>query len=284
MSDLKAYVELTKPRALVMIIFTTVLAYLIAVPVSADWWVVLHTSIGVALGGGGSLALNQYMERNLDSMMVRTESRPIPSGRISPRAALIYGGVVMLGGYLYLWVLVNPMCSIATMVCGVSYLWWYTPLKRRSSFSSFVGAIPGGMLPVMGWAAARDKMEIGAWVLFVILWLWQIPHALIISERHKKDYEAVGMKQLPIIAGRLTVSRQIVLNVLILIPVTLLPPLVNITELTYPVVALGLGLVLFVFVIKYTMRGNAADAKRLFFSLTFYLPALLIAMYLDKPS
>lgn len=284
MPQLKVFVELVKPRALVMIVLTTALAYMIAIPDIADWWVILHMSIGVAAGGAGSLALNQYMERQLDSQMDRTASRPIPSGRISARAALIYGWVLMLGGYIYLWFLVNPLCSICTIICGVSYLWWYTPLKRRSSFSSFVGAIPGGMLPLMGWAGARNKLEIGAWILFVILWLWQIPHALIISQRHKVDYERAGMKQLPIIAGSLTVSRQMVLNVLILIPVTVMPAFLNMTEILYPVIALVLGMLLFIMVVKYSTRGSQADAKRLFFTLTFYLPTLLLVMYFDKPS
>lgn len=267
-----------------MIVFTTALSYMIAAPVVIDWLVLLHTCIGVALGGGGSLALNQHMERNLDAQMKRTRSRPIPSGRISPRAALIYGWTMMLAGYIYLWILVNPLASLSTIACGVSYLWWYTPMKRTSSFSSFVGAIPGGLLPVMGWTAAVNRLELGAWVLFAILWLWQIPHALIISQRHKDDYESVGMKQLPIIATALTTKRQMMLNVLILIPITILPGLINITNQTYPIVALILGVGLFVLTLRYVTRGNETDAKRVFIGLSAYLPLLFIAMYLDKPA
>lgn len=283
MPDFKAYLALTKPRALVMIVVTTALSYLIAIPEHADLTLLWQTCLGVAFAGGGALAVNQYMERELDSQMERTRSRPLPSGRISPRAALVFGMTTMLFGYAYLWIQVNPLCSLATIVCGVSYLLWYTPMKRKSSFSSFVGAIPGGMLPLMGWAAARDRFEIGAWVLFVILFLWQIPHALIISERHKQDYERVGMRQLPIIAPRMTTNRQMVLNVLVLIPVTLLPGLLNMTDAYYPLFALILGALLMALTASYVMRGLERDGKRLFIGLSLYLPVLLIAMCLDKP-
>lgn len=284
MSQLMAFLELMKPRPLVMIVFTTAVSFLIAVPETIDWALLFRTSLGVALAGGGSLALNQYMERELDAGMARTRSRPLPAGRLSARAALLFGMSIMLIGYAYLWIAVNPLCSFVTIICGLSYLLWYTPLKLKSSMSSFVGAIPGGMLPVMGWAAARGRLEIGAWILSVILFLWQIPHALIISHRHRADYEAVAMKQLPIISTRLTTSRQMILNVIMLIPVTILPAFLNMTELTYPFVALLLGIIVFAYVIRYSMRGQERDAHSVFLALNFYLPALLLAMYLDKPS
>ncbi len=283
MPDFKAYLALTKPRALVMIVFTTALAYLIAIPEHADLHLLWQTCLGVTLAAGGALALNQYMERQLDSQMARTRSRPLPSGRLSPRAALFFGMTIMLLGYGFLWFQVNPLCSLATIICGVSYLLWYTPMKRTSSFSSFVGAIPGGMLPLMGWAAARNKLELGGWILFVILFLWQIPHALIISQRHKEDYERVGMRQLPIIAGHMTTNRQMVLNVLVLIPITLLPGLLTMTEHLYSLFAVVLGGLLMLLTISYVKRGEARDSRRLFIGLSLYLPLLLIAMYLDKP-
>lgn len=279
----KDYMELTKPRALVMIVVTTVFGYLIAATRSIDPMHLFHTAFGVALAGGGSLALNQYLERELDSQMRRTQTRPIPSGRVTPMAAATLGWVSMLLGYLYLWFLVNPLCSLATVACGVSYLYMYTPMKRRSSFSSFVGAIPGGLLPIMGWAAARNQLEIGAWILFVILFIWQIPHALIISIRHQQDYASVGMKQLPIISNLLTSRRQMILNVLVLIPVSVMPVFVNMTEYVYPFVALGLGFLLLLAVVDYAMTMRPSSAKRVFIGLSAYLPILLLVMYLDKP-
>ncbi len=278
-----ALVALTKPRALLMIVFTTCLAFLIALTEPLRWGLLLHTAVGVLIAAAGSLALNQYMERGLDSKMARTRTRPLPSGRLQPGTALIFGTLLMMGGYLYLWLLVNPACSIATMACGVSYLFLYTPLKARSSFSSFVGAIPGGLLPVMGWVAARGKLEIGAWILFVILFLWQIPHALIISIRHRRDYAEVGMKQLPLVSDQWTSNRQIILNVLVLIPVSILPTFLNMTEFVYPFVALALGFFLLAQAIMYVMRVTETAAKRIFVTLTAYLPLLLLAMYLDKP-
>lgn len=279
-----ALVALTKPRALLMIVFTTCLAFMIALTEPVRWLSLLHTALGVLIAAAGSLALNQYMERGLDSKMARTRSRPLPSGRLAPLTALILGVLFMSGGYLYLWLLVNPACSIATMACGASYLLLYTPLKARSSFSSFVGAVPGGLLPVMGWVAARGRLEIGAWVLFVILFLWQIPHALIISIRHREDYAGAGMKQLPLVSDQWTSHRQIVLNVLVLIPVSILPTFLNMTEFVYPFVALLLGFFLLAQAIVYVMRVTDAAAKRVFISLTAYLPLLLLAMYLDKPA
>lgn len=281
---ISALVELTKPRALMMIVFTTLLSAMIAATSQLDLVLFLHTAIGVALGGGGSLALNQHMERHLDSQMVRTASRPIPSGRVSASLAFAFGMICMLLGYAYLWFLVNPACSIATMICGVSYLYMYTPMKRRSSMSTFVGAIPGGMLPIMGWLAVRNKMEIGAWILFAILFLWQIPHALIISIRHRSDYHKVGMKQLPLVSKQLISHRQMVFNILILIPITIMPYYVNMTEEIYPLVALGLGFVLFICAVRYSMLRSPSSAKFAFIALNAYLPLLLIAMYLDRPS
>jgi len=279
-----ALFELTKPRALVMIVFTTAISYLIAVTEAVDGLVLLHTVIGVVLSAGGSLALNQHMEADLDARMARTSARPIPSGRVSKRTAFVFGMVTMLLGYAYLYFLVNPACSLATMICGVSYNYLYTPLKSRTSFSSFVGAIPGGMLPVMGWAAARGKVEIGAGILFIILFFWQIPHALIISIRHKRDYESVGMKQLPVIADSGASHRQMLFHVCALIPVTILPFILNMTEEIYPITAAILGLLLLAQVIAYMVRVSERGAKRLFISLSAYLPLLLMAMYFDKPA
>jgi len=284
MGKIKALFELTKPRALIVIVFTTCASYLIAVTDSYNLLRLLHTAIGVAIAAGGSLALNQHMERDLDKKMARTANRPIPSGRIKASEAFVFGMVTMVGGYVYLWFLVNPACSLATLACGVSYLYMYTPLKLRSSFSSFVGAIPGGLLPIMGWVAARDRLEAGAWVLFVILFIWQIPHALIISMRFRKDYESVGMRQLPLVSKPSASRKQIVLNILVLVPVSLLPALLNMTELIYPVVALVMGLVLFWQMTRYVMKDNEKNARAAFLTLSIYLPLLLLAMYLDKPA
>ena len=281
---LAAAVELAKPRVLAMIVFTTLLTYLIAATDPLVPAHMLHTALGVLFAAGGALALNQHMEHHLDSKMARTLHRPIPSGRISPRAAFVLGMSTMIFGYVYLWVAVNPGCSIATMICGISYLYMYTPLKLRSSMSTFVGAIPGGMLPIMGWFAARDRLEIGAWILFAILFLWQIPHALIISIRHQNDYRRVGMKQLPIISKPLTTNRQMILNILILIPITIMPYYVNMTEIIYPITALVLGFALFVFVVRFGMVRDSRSAKSVFLALNAYLPLLLLIMYLNKPS
>ena len=283
-AKVSAYFELTKPRALASIVYTTALSYLIAATETVVMGHLLRLCLGVCVAAAGSLALNQFMERKLDAQMKRTASRPLPSGRLSPSEALVYGMVLMVGGYVYLWIEINPACSLATAACGFSYLVLYTPLKLRSSFSSFVGAIPGALLPVMGWVAIRNKMEMGMWVLFALLFIWQIPHALIISIRHQQDYQAVGMKQLPIISSALTSRRQLMLNVAILIPLSLLPVFLNMTEQLYPILALALGFGLFAQSIIYTIEDTPQAARRLFIGLTAYLPLLLLVMYFDKPS
>jgi len=282
-SSLGVFVELTKPRALAMIVFTTCFSALIAATGPIQLLALLHLALGVGLAGGGALVMNQYMERQLDARMARTQDRPLPSGRIKPGAALTYALLLQIAGYPYLWLLVNPPCCLATMACGVSYLYFYTPLKLRTSFSSFVGAIPGGLLPVMGWTAARGRLEVGAWVLFVILFLWQIPHALIISIRHASDYAAVGMRQLPLVTSPLTCKRQMLLNILVLVPVSALPAFLNMTENVYPFVALGLGFLLFWQVAAFVANDTRRTEQRVFVALTAYLPLLLLAMYLDRP-
>ncbi len=281
---LRAYVALTKPRALAMIVFTSALSYLIAATRAIDLGHLAATCFGILLAGGGSLALNQYMERRLDSQMARTRDRPIPAGKVSATEAAVFSWVTMLTGYAFLWFFINPLASMATMACGVSYNFMYTPMKRYSSFSSWVGAIPGGMLPIMGWTAVRNELELGAWVLFSILVLWQIPHALIISIRHQKDYAAVGMKQLPLIAPYLTSARQMVINVLILVPISVMPFFLNMTELTYPLGALILGFVLYVLVVRYAFQPNDHHAKWVFIALNAYLPLLFLLMYFDRPA
>jgi protoheme IX farnesyltransferase len=279
---LRAFWELTKPRPLIMIVYTTVFGYLIAAIEPINIVHLLLTALGVAFAAGGSLALNQFDERELDAKMVRTQGRPIPSGRLTPFAAAVFGWTTMLGGYAFLWFVINPATSIATMICGVSYNYLYTPMKKTSSYSSFVGAIPGGMLPVMGWVAVRGEVEIGAVLLFSILFLWQIPHALIISLRHQNDYESVGMQQLPIAANDSMSRRHIVWNILVLVPVTLLPYAFNMTEEAYLIVATVLGFYLFMVSVKYAAKKTEALARTMFISLTAYLPLLLLALYIDK--
>lgn len=281
---LRAYLELTKPRALAMIVFTSAVSYLIAATREIDLFHLALTAFGIMCAGGGSLALNQYMERELDGQMARTAGRPIPSGRVGAREAAVFSWTTMLFGYVFLWVFVNPLCAVATMVCGVSYNFMYTPMKRTSSFSSWVGAVPGGMLPIMGWVAVRGQLELGAWVLFSILILWQIPHALVISIRHQKDYAAVGMKQLPLIAPYLTSARQMIINVLVLVPISVMPFFLNMTELIYPVTAMVLGFVLYVLVVRYAFQPTEKHAKWVFIALNAYLPLLFMAMYFDRPS
>ncbi len=281
MIKLKAYFELTKPRALVVIVFTTCLGFLIAETRSIHWLSFAYLALGTAVAAAGSLALNQHLERKRDALMERTKFRPIPSGRITSKQALIFGWLLMLSGYGALWLLVNPSCSVATMLCGFSYLYLYTPLKYTTSLSSFVGAIPGALLPIMGWIGSQGRMELGAWLLFTILFLWQIPHALIIAIRYREDYARAGMRQLPVIASNFAAARQMLVHVVILVPTSLMPTLFRLTGWTYSIAAAVLGIWLLVGAIAYLLHENDRHARRFFVSLSAYLPLLMIAMFVD---
>ncbi|MCB1050748.1 MAG: protoheme IX farnesyltransferase [Acidobacteria bacterium] len=275
--------ELTKPRALVVIIFTSCLGFILAEPDQVRWLRMTMLGFGVGLAGAGSLALNQYFERHKDALMERTRQRPLPSGRVSALSAFLFGWLLMGAGYAYLWLWVNPYSSLVTVLCGVSYLAWYTPLKYKTSLSSFVGAIPGAVLPVMGWVASRDQMELGAWILFGILFIWQIPHALIIAIRYREDYARAGMKQLPVVANDFVGTRQILLNLIILIPLSVMPSLTDMAGFYYGTYALATGFSLLVLGIRYAFRPSEGRARAFFIALSVYLPLLLLVMVLDKP-
>lgn len=236
-----AYLNLTKLYAVVMIVFVAGVSYAISfVPGESldpaeilvfSWLRLLHLVLGIGIAGSGALALNQYMERASDQLMERTKDRPLPKGELTPQNALFYGHLLMWGGYMYLAYYVNGLCALATFVCGMSYLYLYTPMKMKSSLSTFFGSIPGAMLPIMGWLGKYqyfnefDIIEppIIILLLSLILFLWQIPHALIIAIRYKSDYEKAGMKQLPLVQGDATAFRHIYLNLWLLMTVSLIP-------------------------------------------------------------
>ena len=280
---LRDFVELTKPRVVTMILVTTLVGFYLASPAAVDFPLLLHTLASTALAAAGTLALNQYLERDLDGMMLRTRMRPIPAGRLEPREALVFGALVTAIGIAYQTLAVGALAATVTAATTASYLFLYTPMKRWTPLCSFVGAVPGALPPVTGWAAAADSLGIAAWVLFAILFLWQLPHSLAIARLYRDDYARAGIRLLPVIDpdGEST-GRQIVTNSLALLSVALLPTLVGLTGAWYFFSALVLGLGLLGFSIQLARTRALADARRLLFASLVYLPVLLAVMALDK--
>jgi protoheme IX farnesyltransferase len=280
---LLAYVDLAKPRVVVMIVLTTLVGFYLGSQGATDYWLLFHTLASTALAAAGTLALNQYLERDLDAVMLRTRSRPLPAGTLAPRDALAFGNLVAAAGIVYQSLAVGALPALVTAVITASYLFLYTPMKRWTPFCSVVGAVPGALPPVTGWAAAAGDLGIGAWVLFAILFLWQLPHSLAIARMYRDDYARAGIRLLPVIdpEGGST-GRQIVINSAALLSVALLPTIVGLSGSVYFFAALLLGIMLLAFSIQLARTRLLADARRLLFASLIYLPALLGVMALDK--
>lgn len=277
------FLELTKPRVIVMVLATTLVGFYLGSQGGPDYLCLLHTLIGTALAGGGTLALNQLIEREADAKMHRTRLRPLPDRRLQPIDALVFGTSITAGGLIYLTLTVNPLSALVTAAIVVSYLFAYTPLKQKTSLCSVVGAIPGALPPVIGWVAARETLDIEAWVLFTIMFLWQMPHSLAIGWLYRDDYARAGFRLLPVVdpTGKST-GRQIVSNCLALLAVGLLPTLIGFAGATYFFSALVLGSIFLWYGVSLALSGSQAAARRLLFASLIYLPLLLGVMALDK--
>lgn len=277
------YAALAKPRVVLMVLITTMVGYYVGLPGGPDYARLLHLVIGTALAAGGTLALNQYWEREVDALMERTRTRPLPEGRLQPLEALLFGAALTAGGIVYLAATVNVLSSALTAATFALYLFAYTPLKLRTPLCTLVGAIPGALPPVTGWVAAQDGLGVGAWVLFGILFLWQLPHTLAIARLYRDDYARAGVKLLPVIdaQGRST-ERQIVTGCLALLAVSLLPTLIGIAGIMYFTGALVLGSVFAAFGARQALTPSVAGARRVLLASLLYLPALLALLAFDK--
>ncbi|MGH7856290.1 MAG: heme o synthase, partial [Candidatus Binatia bacterium] len=279
----RIYLELTKPRVVLMVLITTLVGFYLGALGPPDVRLLAHTLLSTALAAGGTLALNQYLERDLDAKMIRTRTRPLPDGRIRPDDALLFGVALAASGLVYQTLAVSALAASTTALTTASYLFLYTPMKRHTSLCSLVGAVPGALPPVTGWVAARGGLGIEAWVLFSILFLWQLPHSLAIARIYRDDYARAGIRLLPVIdPDSATTERQIVLNSLALFTVALLPTLVGVAGGLYFVVALGLGIALLVASVRLSRSRSLADARRLLYATLVYLPVLLGVMAFDK--
>ena len=277
------FIELVKPRLVVMILITTAAGFYLGAQQTVDWLRCLHTVFGAGLTAAGVLGLNQYLERDVDAQMKRTQERPLPGGRMNPLTALLVGAVLTGSGMLYLTFIVNMLSGFVISLIVVSYLFLYTPLKRKTSLCTFIGAVPGALPPVVGWVAARGALTGEAWVLFTILFLWQIPHSLAIAYIYREDYANAGFRLLPVIhPDGTSTCRQIVVNCVALLGIGLLPTLYNIAGSVYFFTALLAG-VAFLAVGIYLARTRSVKAARyLLYASLLYLPLVFVTMALNK--
>src|SRR5262249_10296621 len=237
------YGPVGKPRVVAMVLVTTSVGYYLGSAGSPLLVPLAWTLAGTALAAAGTLALNQYMERDVDARMERTRHRPLPEGRVRPGEALLLGCVLLVAGVARLGLAVNPLAAVVTAAIALTYLLAYTPLKRVSPLSTLVGAVPGARPPVAGWAAARGTLGVDPWILFAIMFLWQIPHTLAIGCLYGDDYVRAGIRVLPVgNRDRRTTGLQLVSSCLALLPVALLPSVVGLAGVVYFLVALVLGL------------------------------------------
>lgn len=273
------FVALAKPRLNLLVVASSLAGYVMAGGDTSNAARVVFTVVGTALVAGGASAFNQVMERNPDSLMRRTRMRPVPDGRLQPGESLVFATLLSVFGLLTLAAGVNVLSAAVALTTLLTYALIYTPLKRRSSLSTVVGAIPGALPPVIGWAAARDGLSNGAWVLFGIVFLWQLPHFLAIAWIYREDYARAGFPMLPVIEpdGRST-ARQAVFYCAALLPVSLAPTLLGMTSTAYFIGALVLGLLFLGLTLKFARTRAPIDARRLFFGSIIYLPILWILM------
>lgn len=278
-----AYLELTKPRITFLIVLTAAAGFALASPGRVDYGAMLTAMVGIALLSSGIATLNQYMEKDLDALMRRTANRPLPTGKLLPWEALAFGVGLTVLAEIYLVVLVNPLSALLGLTVIAGYLFAYTPLKTRTSLSTFVGAFPGAVPPLIGWASARGTIGVEAWVLFAILFLWQFPHFLAIAWMYREDYTRAGILMLPVVEpdGRVT-GQQIVLYTVMLLPVSLLPTLLGTAGKIYFVGAIILGLVFLYFSLRAAFSKSRQAARQLLLASVIYLPLLFILMVLDR--
>jgi len=277
------YADLIKARLTFLVLLTTLVGFYLGSRGPVDYLLMLHAVLGTALVASGASALNQLIEREHDAKMRRTKNRPLPSGRLQPTTVMIFGGVCACAGLLYLALAVNLTTAVIGAISLLSYVFIYTPLKRVTWLNTAVGAIPGGLPPLMGWTAARGELSREGWALFAILAFWQLPHFLAIAWMYREEYQKAGFKMLPGIDpdGHRT-GRQAVSHTLGLLPVSLFPFLFHVTGPVYLAGALVLGGVFLWYAVQFARQLTIARARQLFFMSILYLPLLMIMMVLDK--
>jgi protoheme IX farnesyltransferase len=279
------FITLMKPRLNFLVLLTTAAAYSLGAGPESTLIDLVHTLLGTFLVAGGAAALNQVWERSTDRLMRRTQRRPMADRRLSVAQGLTFGVVLTIIGAAELAYFINPLSSAVALVTTASYIFFYTPLKLRTSLSTIAGALPGALPAVIGWAAATNTLSIEGWVLFGIVFMWQMPHFLAIAWMYRDEYARAGMPLLPVIEpdGRST-GRQAVLYTAALIPLSMMPTGVGLATPWYLVGAIALGAILMVMSLEFAVKRDLATARRLFFGSIIYLPILWALLVFDHRS
>jgi protoheme IX farnesyltransferase len=284
---MREYLELTKPRITWLILMSTGVGYFFGLDRTGpfNWALLIHTIVGTALIASGTAALNQWWERESDKLMRRTASRPLPMGLMTARRALWFGIALAVAGAGELAFWVNPLSSFLGIVTLASYLFVYTPMKSRTHLSTVVGALPGAMPPLMGFAASSGVLTREAWSLFFILFVWQFPHFLAIAWMYRDDYARAGIRMLPVVEpdGNST-ARQIILYASTLIPISLFPFLFGMSGKIYLAGALALGFWFLYTGVRVAFDRTNVRARAVLLASVIYLPAIYGLMVLDRPS
>ncbi len=280
---LAAFFELTRPGVTRSVVLTSAAGFYLGSSGRLDLLLLIHALVGTALLSGGAAVLNQFIEREADGKMNRTCRRPLPSGRVSENDAVIVGGLLIVGGSLYLAFLTNILAAFLGCFASVVYLFVYTPLKMKTPICTTVGAIPGAIPPLIGWAAASGQLDGNAFLLFAIIFAWQFPHFLAISWVHKEDYERAGFAMLSSRDpdGKRT-GRHILIFTVILLGLSVVPVTSGLTGMIYLVGALVLGSVLLWFGFEAALARTKTAARHVLLASVAYLPLLLMLMVIDK--
>lgn len=275
-------IESTRPRLVLLVLWSVTVGFLLASRGTISFFLLFETLAGTAFVAGGAMALNEWMERESDKQMKRTENRPLPSARLNPREVLRFGISISIVGIVALAVQANILTAILGGLASLSYLLFYTPLKTKTWLCTLAGAVPGAIPPVMGWAAARGTLDLGAWILFSILFAWQLPHFFAIAWIYREDYERAGLRMLSVVdpTGN-QIGRQIMISSLGVHLLSLLPALTGMTGFTYYLAALLLGI--WFLASSFQMAFRLESCSRSFFRKSvLYLTFLLLLMILDK--
>lgn len=274
---------LAKVRVNALVVATTAGGYYMGSSGAVDPVRLVATCLGTALVASGAAAINQVTERDTDRLMKRTRLRPVADGRMSPREGVVVAAALSGGGLAVLWTTVGLAPMLVALATLITYAAIYTPLKRKTSLATVIGAVPGALPPLIGWAAVRTLAEPAPWALFLIMFLWQLPHFLAIAWRYREDYGLAGLPMLPVVDGDggLT-GRQAALWAATLVPFSLLPFLLGLTGAVYAIGALVLGVMQLVAAVAFAVRRTEDNARRLFYASIIYLPLLWLLMVLGR--
>ena len=277
------FAELVKARLTLLVLLTTAVGFYVGSPAPVNYLSLFHVVFGTAAAAAGAAALNQWWERKPDALMHRTKTRPVPAGRMPPLEALILGSALSVFGIVYLAVACNPLSAVLAAITIVIYIFAYTPLKRVSTTNTLVGAIPGAIPPMIGWAAARGKIDIGAWSLFAILLLWQLPHFFAIAWMYRDDYSRAGFQMVSTDdrSGERSASQSVFFCIILLI-VAGIPTFLEIASWGYLVVELALGGWFVAVAMRFLRLRTPVAARALFITSIIYLPLLLGTLVLTK--